>query len=125
MSEYPRLSDEHLSALRTDAVESLLETLALAGDQRRTAAMFAATAQGRYSLALAERFIRDNPLPDLSQPERMMPGQRSCACSHCNPDAWWMVVCATCGNKRCPHATHHDNTCTRSNEPGQTGSRYS
>ena len=35
-----------------------------------------------------------------------------------------MVVCENCGNKRCPHATHHDHACTRSNEPGQPGSRY-
>ena len=35
-----------------------------------------------------------------------------------------MILCPACGNKRCPHATHHDNPCTGSNEPGQEGSRY-
>lgn len=35
-----------------------------------------------------------------------------------------MVLCPTCGNKRCPHATHHDELCTNSNEPGQYGSIY-
>ncbi|TCK44002.1 hypothetical protein B0G84_2350 [Paraburkholderia sp. BL8N3] len=35
-----------------------------------------------------------------------------------------MVVCATCGNKRCPKANDHRNECTRSNEPGQSGSAY-
>jgi len=35
-----------------------------------------------------------------------------------------MVLCETCGNKRCPHATDHRFTCTGSNEPGQPGSRY-
>lgn len=35
-----------------------------------------------------------------------------------------MVVCATCGNKRCPHSTDHRHACTGSNEPGQQGSRY-
>lgn len=35
-----------------------------------------------------------------------------------------MVLCATCGNKRCPHATDHRNACTNSNEPGQKGSAY-
>ena len=35
-----------------------------------------------------------------------------------------MIVCGTCGNKRCPHATDHRNTCTNSNEPGQKGSAY-
>ncbi len=41
-----------------------------------------------------------------------------------NPTMSQMVVCPTCGNKRCPKATHHDLTCTNSNEPGQSGSRY-
>lgn len=34
------------------------------------------------------------------------------------------VVCQTCGNKRCPHATDHRLVCSGSNEPGQSGSRY-
>ena len=32
-----------------------------------------------------------------------------------------MIVCSMCGNKRCPHATHHDLPCTKSNAPGQRG----
>jgi hypothetical protein len=36
-----------------------------------------------------------------------------------------MILCPDCGNKRCPHATNHNNPCTNSNEPGQPGSRYS
>lgn len=35
-----------------------------------------------------------------------------------------MSLCPECGNKRCPKATHHDNKCTGSNEPGQAGSAY-
>jgi hypothetical protein len=35
-----------------------------------------------------------------------------------------MVLCATCGNKRCPHANDCRNACTNSNEPGQPGSAY-
>ena len=35
-----------------------------------------------------------------------------------------MIVCPQCGNKRCPHATDHNLTCTNSNQPGQPGSRY-
>lgn len=35
-----------------------------------------------------------------------------------------MVLCPTCGNKRCPHATDHRHACTGSNEPGQPGSSY-
>lgn len=34
------------------------------------------------------------------------------------------IVCPTCGNKRCPKATHHDNECTHSNDTCQPGSRY-
>lgn len=36
------------------------------------------------------------------------------------PEVWWMEVCPTCGNKRCPHV---DLTmkCTNSNATGQVG----
>lgn len=35
-----------------------------------------------------------------------------------------MVLCPTCGNKRCPKATDENLACTGSNEPGQPGSAY-
>lgn len=35
-----------------------------------------------------------------------------------------MIVCETCGNKRCPRAKDHRHACTNSNEPGQPGSSY-
>lgn len=35
-----------------------------------------------------------------------------------------MVLCPTCGNKRCPHASDPANVCAGSNEPGQLGSAY-
>lgn len=35
-----------------------------------------------------------------------------------------MILCPECGNKRCPKATDHRLSCTRSNETGQSGSRY-
>jgi hypothetical protein len=35
-----------------------------------------------------------------------------------------MILCPTCGNKRCPKASDHRNECTGSNEPGQKGSVY-
>lgn len=35
-----------------------------------------------------------------------------------------MIVCTTCGNKRCPKANDHRNACTGSNEPGQPDSAY-
>ena len=62
----------------------------------------------------------DEPTP----PEDAVPG---CGCEHCLPLSMQhmrMIVCALCGNKRCPHATHHANSCTESNEPGQKGSSW-
>ena len=55
--------------------------------------------------------------------------EKSCRCYNCmKEDTKYimstMIVCATCGNKRCPHATDHNLACTNSNEPGQPGSRY-
>ena len=59
-----------------------------------------------------------------------------CPCRQClrdrkaeGPGGWpaeltRMIVCATCGNKRCPHATDHRHACTGSNEPGQKGGAY-
>lgn len=41
-----------------------------------------------------------------------------------NPVFYRMIVCESCGNKRCPKATDHEIKCTNSNEPGQPGSRY-
>lgn len=36
-----------------------------------------------------------------------------------------MILCETCGNKRCPHSTDHRLACTGSNAVDQPGSRYS
>ncbi|HZJ13985.1 MAG TPA: hypothetical protein VFD27_03000 [Chthoniobacteraceae bacterium] len=49
-----------------------------------------------------------------------------CGCWKClqGQDVTWMVLCPTCGNKRCPRANDHKNECTNSNEPGQKGSSY-
>lgn len=40
------------------------------------------------------------------------------------PNYRWMVLCPTCGNKRCPKATDHKLECTNSNKPNQEGSYY-
>ena len=51
----------------------------------------------------------------------------ACGCHQCSPitlDNMRMILCSTCGNKRCPKANDHRNTCTGSNEPGQAGSAY-
>lgn len=50
-----------------------------------------------------------------------------CWCETCRPITMQdmrMILCPSCGNKRCPHATDHRNACTGSNEPGQKGSSY-
>ena len=51
-----------------------------------------------------------------------------CGCRKCSgpqkPTEVRFIVCPTCGNKRCPHASDHDYPCTGSNEPGQEGSVF-
>ena len=59
---------------------------------------------------------------------------KQCNCSQCNHvdelgaaknlKGRRMILCPKCGNKRCPKASHHDNACADSNEPGQPGSIY-
>jgi len=64
-----------------------------------------------------------------------MSGVNRCWCYDCNlnhndpvsglPSVMTrMILCPTCGNKRCPRATNHRYSCTGSNEIGQPGSRY-
>ena len=72
-----------------------------------------------------------------------IPGQTNpvdmCGCHYCetewrnvmddlDPDGWrqgaFMILCHTCGNKRCPRATYHGHDCTGSNEAGQPHSVY-
>ena len=39
----------------------------------------------------------------------------TCWCEKCRPITMYdmrMVLCPECGNKRCPHATDHNNECT-------------
>lgn len=45
-------------------------------------------------------------------------------CAKCRPQFGGMIVCVTCGNKRCPHATDCALACTNSNAPNQKGSSY-
>ncbi len=83
---------------------------------------FAAVLQGAKSgERLGAEF--EESLTDLIDAEM----EPTCWCLTCRPvtmnDARF-VVCPDCGNKRCPHANDHRNTCTGSNEPGQEGSAY-
>lgn len=77
----------------------------------------------------AEEIALWDALTALSQPAA--PGWVSgCQCGQCRPisladsGSVRMILCSICGNKRCPHANDHRNTCTGSNEPGQPGSSY-
>ncbi len=66
--------------------------------------------------------------PDVRRPQIQKPPTESCTnCRRCTPitmSNMRMIVCPTCGNKRCPKANDCRNTCTGSNEPGQPGSAY-
>lgn len=53
------------------------------------------------------------------QREAVVAATAKCSCLACDPNNPFMTVCSICGNKRCPHAANHHNTCTGSNEPGQ------
>lgn len=54
--------------------------------------------------------------------------EAECGCWRCLRDRGAqrrrMILCPTCGNKRCPKASDHRLACTGSNEPGQEGSVY-
>lgn len=41
-----------------------------------------------------------------------------------HPTSTRMVLCPSCGNKRCPKANDHHHECTWSNDSGQLGSAY-
>lgn len=45
-------------------------------------------------------------------------------CWTCTADRSRMILCPTCGNKRCPKANDHTLVCSGSNEPGHLGSAY-
>lgn len=63
----------------------------------------------------------------LKDPPAPIDALEGCKCEHCLPQSFSnmrMILCAVCGNKRCPHATHHKNACTGSNDPGQPGSSW-
>lgn len=69
------------------------------------------------------------PVTDWSVSTKLEP----CWCYNClndprkgpnNPVLLTFIVCPECGNKRCPRATDHHLACTKSNAPGQPGSRF-
>ncbi|CAG2132163.1 hypothetical protein [Cupriavidus numazuensis] len=82
---------------------------------------------------IAFRFDQEAPVPmnkgELSESIDAAIRQerdKQCGCQTCRPHSveMRMILCPTCGNKRCPHANDHRNACTGSNELGQPGSAY-
>lgn len=109
--------------------------------QARTHAQFRAwlTYGLQSSTTWAKCVARGEPVAHLLATEDRSP-MRDCGCRTCirgrgdtvlvldtvpvPAEATRMILCPTCGNKRCPHATDHRQACTGSNEPGQAGSHY-
>ena len=89
-----KLSLEHLKAERRDILNELIAIAPLV-----------ATCQCRQCL----RYRKDGHLLGKS----FFP-----------TELYTMILCETCGNKRCPHATDHRHACTDSNDSGQAGSAY-
>lgn len=88
----------------------------------------AAPGKQPLSVELLAGALRNAPLaPSDSQGRQREPMAVDCWCRTCRPVSigdMRFVVCPDCGNKRCPKANDHRNSCTGSNEPGQDGSAY-
>lgn len=87
--------------------------------------------------AALEQATRTAPVVDMPVPLLSVVPPVGCGnCQQClvdtpvSPDSWLtvpmtrMIVCPSCGNKRCPKASDHTLACTASNESGQPGSIY-
>jgi hypothetical protein len=63
-------------------------------------------------------------LPGRTRDEYEFDNRAQCWCERCRPNTvgyMRMVLCPTCGNKRCPRASWHGYKCTGSNDVGQVG----
>lgn len=83
----------------------------------------------RFSVELQQRALSARALEHMADNARELglDDKPQCWCQTCRPITLHdmrMVLCPTCGNKRCPRATDHRLECTKSNEPGQPGSSY-
>ncbi len=59
-------------------------------------------------------------LADFHRETAALTDKPGCWCETCRPVTvadMRMVLCPTCGDKRCPHATNHENACAGSSEP--------
>jgi hypothetical protein len=93
--------------------------------------------EGGFYCFNADGTPKPDPTPEQQEQLRaaLAPYCKPCECRAClgdkvAPGGFFpivmtrMILCATCGCKRCPHANDHRNPCTNSNEPGQPGSAY-
>ena len=84
---------------------------------------------GRFQDAARYRDFASAVLARWGTPQPVV-REPQCWCLTCrpmrvdDPESIRMALCPACGNKRCPKANDHRNTCTGSNEPGQPGSAY-
>lgn len=113
---------DYLSEKRTGILDRATDSLAQALSVLRVI-----TEQDPVELALDPQWSQRIAKAGIAALTAPSDERSDCSCQTCRPITitdMRMVLCAICGNKRCPHATDHRNTCTGSNEPGQKGSSY-
>jgi hypothetical protein len=71
-----------------------------------------------HSTSAENLLLQENGYPHIPESK--------CQCGTCrpvdyinDPGSVRMILCANCGNKRCPRASDHRKACTGSNDPGQ------
>ena len=112
--------------IRNDAINSLRERLAQPAQQPVAWATHHDLPMLFPEKAEAQEYCDDDEAP-IALYTHPQPAQKPCECRTCMPNMppnIRMIVCAKCGNKRCPHANDHRNACTGSNDVGQPGSAY-
>jgi hypothetical protein len=100
--------------------------------QRRADALSRAVSRLDREIETEQQYARQRSEPTFSDQRRWTDDHCGCrACVVARPrteitkfGVAWMILCPSCGNKRCPHASNHELMCTGSNEPGQLGSVY-
>ncbi|MDV5636798.1 hypothetical protein [Enterobacter hormaechei] len=100
--------------------------IALDGMNRR-AAMLQGAENAESPTTMQTAPALDSSPKFADSPSGNSPVIPDCWCRTCRPvvlNDMRFVVCPDCGNKRCPRANDHKNSCTGSNEPGQEGSAY-
>ena len=111
---------------RTYAGEGYVEPAPAAAPTDHTAAIAEKAREWRDTLdpsvSMADHAAAGDALIAAVDAERA-DREPGCTCVRCAPNYHLMRGCPTCGNKRCPKVSEHDNRCTGSNEPGQIPER--